>query len=171
MEDIRRAFQGILDRFAANQTRNLNVHGHFDLLARLAKPVHLGKSKIAGIRLDQLRMIRLLEILLRRGAGCLGGWNIKELRAAILDTFELKAAQYAVSALRYDLRKLRAHGLIERLPGQAPLSSDHQRAESGPAHELVAQARLRPPGRFSLHSLPSGRTSSYFSYRTGLPQS
>ena len=116
LEDIRSAFQAILDRFAANQTRNLNVHGHFDLLARLAKPVHLGKSKIAGIRLDQARMIRLLEILLRRGAGCLGGWNSKELRAAILDTFELKAAHYAVSALRYDLRKLRAHGLIERLP-------------------------------------------------------
>lgn len=118
LEDIRRGFQAILDRFAAHQTRHLNVHGHFDLLAHLAKPVRRGKSKIAGIRLDQVRMIRLLEILLRRAAGSLGGWNTRELRAAILDTFQLKAAHYSVNSLRYDLRKLRAHGLIERLPRQ-----------------------------------------------------
>jgi hypothetical protein len=116
LEEVRSTCQKILDRFAAAQTQNLNVHGHFDLLARLAKPVLLGQSKIAGIRLDQVRMMRLLEVLLRRGAGSLGGWNMKELRAAILDACELAPAQYRVSAIRYDMRKLRAHGLIERLP-------------------------------------------------------
>jgi hypothetical protein len=115
LDQIRKTCHGILDRFAANQTRNLNVHGQFDLLARLAKPVQFKKSKIAGIRLDQVRMMRLLQIFLGRGAGSLGGWNAKELRSAILDTFELKASQYSLSALRYDLRKLRAHRLIERL--------------------------------------------------------
>ena len=116
LDQIRTTCHAILDRFAANQTTNLNVHGQFDLLARLAKPVRLKKSKIAGIRLDQVRMTRLLQVLLGRGAGSLGGWNAKELRTAILDTFELKATQYTPSAIRYDLRKLRAHRLIERLP-------------------------------------------------------
>lgn len=116
LEQIRRTCLGILDRFAANQATNLNVHGQFDLLARLAKPVRLNKSKIAGIRLDQVRMMRLLQLLLGRGAGALGGWTAKELRSAALDTFELRATQYSLSAIRYDLRKLRAHGLIERLP-------------------------------------------------------
>jgi hypothetical protein len=116
LEEVRTTSHQILDRFAANQSRNLNAHGHFDLLARLAKPVRLGQSKIAGIRLDQVRMMRLLEVLLRRGAGALGGWNTKELRPTILDAFELTARQYSVGALRYDMRKLRAHGLIERLP-------------------------------------------------------
>jgi hypothetical protein len=116
LEDIRATSRRILDRFAANQAQNLNAHGHFDLLARLAKPVRLGQSKLAGIRLDQVRMMRLLEVLLRRGAGALGGWNAKELRQTILDAFELAGRQYSVGALRYDLRKLRAHGLIERLP-------------------------------------------------------
>lgn len=115
LEEVRSTCHGILDHFAANQAQNFNVHGQFDLLARLAKPVRLGQSKVAGIRLDQVRMMRLLEVLLRRGAGSLGGWNTKELRSALLDAFELTAAQYSVSALRYDLRKLRAHGLIERL--------------------------------------------------------
>lgn len=116
LEEVRHAFQSILDRFAANQARNFNVHGQDDLLARLAKPVRLGKSKIAGIRLDQARMMRLLEVLLRRGAGSLGGWTAKELRNAILDAFELKPRQYSLGAIRYDLRKLRAHRLIERIP-------------------------------------------------------
>ena len=116
LDQIRKTCQGILDRFAANQTANLNVHGHFDLLARLAKPVPFKKSKIAGIRLDQVRMMRLLQVFLGRGAGSLGGWSGQELRSAILDTFELAPSHYSLSALRYDLRKLRAHGLIERLP-------------------------------------------------------
>jgi len=116
LDQIRKTCHGILDRFAANQTTLLNVHGHFDLLARLAKPVQLNKSKLAGIRLDQVRMMRLLQVFLGRGAGSLGAWSAKELRQAILDTFELKAQQYSANALRYDLRKLRAHGLIERLP-------------------------------------------------------
>jgi hypothetical protein len=116
LDQIRQTCHGILDRFAVNQAVNLNVHAQFDLLARLAKPVQFKKSKIAGIRLDQVRMMRLLQRLLGRGAGSLGGWNAKELRSAILDTFELKATQYSINALRYDLRKLRAHSLIERLP-------------------------------------------------------
>lgn len=116
LEEIREVSQGILDRFAANQARNFNVHGQDDLLARLAKRVRLGKSKIAGIRIDQVRMMRLLEVLLRRGAGSLGGWTAKELQKAILDAFELKPGQYPLSAIRYDLRKLRAHHLIQRIP-------------------------------------------------------
>lgn len=115
LDQIRQTCRGILDRFAANQTTNFNAHGHFDLLAPLAKPVRFKKSKLAGIRLDQVRMMRLLQVLLGRGAGSLGGWSAKQLLSAILDTFELKATQYSQSALRYDLRKLRAHGLIERL--------------------------------------------------------
>lgn len=116
LEQIRTTCHHILDRFAANQAANFNAHSQFDLLARLAKPVQLNKTKIAGIRLDQVRMMRLLQVLLGRGAGSLGGWSAKELRSAILDTFELRPTQYALSSLRYDLRKLRAHGLIERLP-------------------------------------------------------
>ena len=57
LEQVRSTFHAVLDRFAANQARNLNVHGQFDLLARLAKPVGLGQSKIAGIRLDQARSV------------------------------------------------------------------------------------------------------------------
>ncbi len=37
------------------------------------------------------------------------------IRAAVLDAFSLSPPQYSLNAVRYDLRKLRAHGLLERL--------------------------------------------------------
>lgn len=113
---MRSAFHDVLQRFAQHQAVTLNVHGELDLLARLAQPVQLGKTKIAGIKLEQRRIMRLLEVLLRRAGGTFGGWTAAQVRAAILDTFNLKPADYSLNAVRYDLRKLRAHGLLERLP-------------------------------------------------------
>jgi hypothetical protein len=115
-QKMRAKFREVLDRFAQHQAITLNVHGELDLLARLAQPVLLGKTKIAGIKLDQQRMMRLLEVLLRRAGGGFGGWRAAEVRAALLDTFNLKPADYTLNAVRYDLRKLRAHGLLERVP-------------------------------------------------------
>jgi hypothetical protein len=115
-EKLRAKGREVLERFAAHQATTLNVHGELDLLARLARPVPMGKSKIAGLKLEQTRMMRLLEVLLRRAGGGLGGWRAAEVRAAVLDTFELKPENYSLNAVRYDLRKLRAHGLLERLP-------------------------------------------------------
>src|SRR5439155_26935978 len=80
------------------------------------QPVQSGKTKIAGIKLEQKRMMRLLEVLLRRAGGGFGGWTAAEVRAALLDTFNIKPADYTLNAVRYDLRKLRAHGLLERVP-------------------------------------------------------
>jgi hypothetical protein len=113
---MRTCFRDVLERFAHHQAISLNVHGEFDLLARLAQPVQLGTTQIAGIKLEQRRLMRLLEILLRRAGGGFGGWTVPQVRAAVLDTFNLKPSDYSLNAVRYDLRKLRAHGLLERIP-------------------------------------------------------
>ena len=107
-------FEAILDRFARTKAEHLNVHGHFDLIATAAAPRQNGKTKIAGIKLENRRIMRLMEVLLRRAGGGFGSWKTKELRAAILDTFNLKASAYTINQIRYDLRKLKAHGIIER---------------------------------------------------------
>ena len=107
-------FGPMLDRFATAKAEHLNVHGHFDLIAELAAPRQIGKTKIAGIKLENRRAMRLLEVLLRRAGGGFGGWTTRELRLAILDAFNLKPANYTLNQIRYDLRKLRAHGIIQR---------------------------------------------------------
>ncbi len=113
---VRERFQQITDRFAAVQAQNLNVHGQLDVLARLAQPVLQGKTKVAGIKLEQKRILRLLEILLQGAAGNLKRWTTAQLRNTVLDQCGLKQKDYTLNQIRYDLRKLRLHGLVERIP-------------------------------------------------------
>jgi hypothetical protein len=58
-------------------------------------------------------MIRLMEVLLHSGTK-IGGWRMAEIHAAILSAFGLKSKAYTITQLRYDLRKMKAHGLVER---------------------------------------------------------
>jgi len=59
------------------------------------------------------RVIRLLEVLLHSGSN-LGGWTAKQIHETVLTTFQLSARVYGPNQLRYDLRKLKGHGLLER---------------------------------------------------------
>jgi len=115
-KDIRTHFQEVTERWVQTQAQHLNVHGQLDLIARLAKPVIQGQTKVAGIKLEHTRVMRLLEALLHKANGNLRTWTTARLHHAILDLFGLKPADYSLLQLRYDLRKLRVHGLIERIP-------------------------------------------------------
>ncbi len=110
---VREKFLEITDRFAGFQAQCLNVHVDFPLLQRIALPVQHGTAKLPGIKIHDTRMIRLMEVLLHAGTR-ISGWSTKQIHEAVLTTFSLSAKQYGLSQLRYDLRKLKAHGLIER---------------------------------------------------------
>jgi hypothetical protein len=113
---MRQRFQQITDRFAGVQAQNLNVHGQLDVLARLAQPVFQGKTKVSGIKLEQKRILRLLEVLLQGASGHLKRWTTAQLRQTVLEQCGLKQKDYTLNQIRYDLRKIRLHGLIERIP-------------------------------------------------------
>jgi len=115
-QPMRERFQQITDRFAQTQAQHLNVHGQFDVLARLAKPVLQGKTKVAGIKLENTRLMRLLELLMQGAGGHFRKWTTSQLHAAVRDAYNVKPKDYTLTQLRYDLRKLRLHGLIERVP-------------------------------------------------------
>jgi hypothetical protein len=112
LDQVRATFQQVTDRFASFQAEALNVHVDFDLLARLAKPVELGHSQVAGLKLEHTRIQRLFQVLLHGGG--VSCWTTAQLLEAIRQSFRLKTAEYQLGQLRYDLRKLRAHGLLER---------------------------------------------------------
>jgi hypothetical protein len=115
-EAMRQKFQEVTDRFAGVQAEHLNGHGQLDVLARLAQPVIQGHTKVAGIKLEQTRMMRLLEGLLQGASGHLRQWTTARLRQTLLEDYGLEEKDYTLHQIRYDLRKLRLHGLIERLP-------------------------------------------------------
>ena len=113
LEAVRHTFQAITGRFAGFQAQWLNVHADFPLLQRIALPITIGAVRYPGIKIHDVRVIRLLEVLLHGGTH-VGGWTAKQIHQAALTTFHLSERAYGLNQLRYDLRKLRGHGLIER---------------------------------------------------------
>ena len=110
---VRERFRTITDRFAGFQAQCLNVHVDFPLLQRIALPITAGSVRYPGIKIHDARIIRLLEVLLH-GGNTVGGWTAKQIHQAVLTTFQLSAKDYGLNQLRYDLRKLKGHGLLER---------------------------------------------------------
>jgi hypothetical protein len=114
LECLRQKLVAVTDRFAGFEAQSLNVHVDFPLFQKMALPVMAGKTKIAGIKIHDTRMMRLMEVLLHGGTQ-LNGWRSADIHQAILGTFGLVASTYTLTQLRYDLRKMKAHGLIERI--------------------------------------------------------
>ena len=110
---VRQKFSEITDRYAAFQALTLNVHVDFPLLQRLALPVTVGSARFAGIKIQDPRLIRLMEVLLHGGTR-LAGWPAAQVHSAILSAYALAPSRYGLNQLRYDLRKMKAHGLLQR---------------------------------------------------------
>ena len=86
-------------------------------LAELQQPVVVGTQRAAGLRLAEPRAQALLAALvvfrlLPRG------FSNPELRAVLAPLLDLAPEQLTAGQMTYHLRRLRLHGLIERLPRQ-----------------------------------------------------
>jgi hypothetical protein len=114
LDALRKKLVPATDRLADFQGQLLNVHVDFPLFQRLAVPVARGKSKIPGIKIQDTRMMRLMEVLLHGGSQ-LGAWRTAQIWDAILTAYALSPEAYTLTQLRYDLRKLKGHGLLERV--------------------------------------------------------
>ena len=113
LDEVRQTFQAITGRFAGYQAQWLNVHVDFPLLQRIALPITIGSVRYPGIKIHDVRVIRLCEVLLHGGTH-VGGWSAKQIHQAVLTAFRLSDRNYGLNQLRYDLRKLKGHGLLER---------------------------------------------------------
>jgi len=113
LQAVREKFQIITSHFAGFQAQWLNVHVDFPLLQRIALPITIGSVRYPGIKIHETRVIRLMEVLLHGGTH-VGGWTAKEIHRAVLTTFDLSEKRYRLNQIRYDLRKLKGHGLLER---------------------------------------------------------
>jgi hypothetical protein len=80
----------------------------------LAQPTVNGQRRIPGLKIHDDRVIRLLETLLHPAAFA-PDWTTRELHSRVLGRHQLEDGDYRLSQLRYDLAKLRAKGLVERM--------------------------------------------------------
>jgi hypothetical protein len=83
-------------------------------LAALAQPRRVGRRRVPGLKLEDDRVIRLLDVLLLPGT-FVADWTAREVHARLLARHRLAEADYRFGQLRYDLGKLRAHRLVERI--------------------------------------------------------
>lgn len=87
-------------------------------LRKLTEPTILPSGKrIPGLKLDNARQLALMHALVRFAHLAAGGtFTTVEIHPLALAARGLCAQQYKLAALRYDLGKLRAKGLVEKLP-------------------------------------------------------
>jgi hypothetical protein len=83
-------------------------------LAALAQPTLIGQRRIPGLKLHDDHVIRLLETMLHPG-GFISNWTTREVHTRVVARHQLASGDYRLSQLRYDLSRLRAKGLVERL--------------------------------------------------------
>jgi hypothetical protein len=84
----------------------------------LSAPTILPSGKrIPGLRLDHPRQLALMQALVRFAHLAAGRtFSMAELHAPVAEALNRSTADYRLSALRYDVSKLRAKGLVEKLP-------------------------------------------------------
>jgi hypothetical protein len=109
----RERFQTITDRFAgfpgAMPQRACGLPP-----AAEDRPAHHRRLRsLSGHQIHDTRVIRLLEVLLH-GSNTVGGSTAKQIHEAVLAAFQLSPKSYSLNQLRYDLRKLKGHGLLRR---------------------------------------------------------
>jgi hypothetical protein len=114
LPQIQSHLEATTDRYLEQQSELLDSTVDTGALAKLAKPIIVGKRRVPGLKLHDDRVIRLVDVLLYAG-GLMGDWTTRELHERLLRRHRLTEEQYKISQLRYDLRKLRAHGLSERI--------------------------------------------------------
>ena len=114
LDAVRQTLTAVTDRFAAFEASALNVHVDFPLFQRLALPIVTGQTKVPGIKIHDTRMVRLMEVLMHTGTQ-IHGCRTAQLHQAIVAAFGLTPTAYTLTQLRYDVRKMKAHGLLERV--------------------------------------------------------
>jgi hypothetical protein len=111
---VRETFSAIAENYLQHQTAVMRATPEVLADETLSKPVLIGKTRIPGIRIEDKRMHRVMETLLHLSAAAIPVSNSR-VYERLLEMYHLSEAEYPFSKLRYDMRKLRAHGIVERI--------------------------------------------------------
>ena len=115
---LRSRMSEIIDNYHNVQQDILETFIDRGQLRKLAEPTVLPCGKrIPGLKLDHPRQLAVMHSLLRFGNIAAGGrFTTADLYAPAVEALGLTEAQYSLASFRYDLSKLRAKGLVEKVP-------------------------------------------------------
>jgi hypothetical protein len=118
LPQLRQKQAAILDTYLDVQQDILETFVDRGELQKLGQPTVLPNGKrIPGLRLDHPRQLAVMQALVRFAHIAAGStFTMADLHPHVAETLDRSEADYALASLRYDLSKLRAKGLVERLP-------------------------------------------------------
>ena len=118
LPQLRSAMAAVVDRYLTVQQDILETFVDRGQLRQLAAPTRLPTGKrIPGLKLDHPRQLALMHALVRFAHIAAGDtFTMRDLHPPTAAALDTTTDQYRLASLRYDLSKLRAKGLVERLP-------------------------------------------------------
>jgi hypothetical protein len=117
LPQLREAMAAVTDRYLSVQQDILETFVDRGQLRQLAEPTRLPNGKrIPGLKLDHPRQLALMHALVRF-AHIAGGdtFTTRELHKPAAAALDSTPDQYRLASLRYDLSKLRAKRLVEKV--------------------------------------------------------
>ena len=118
LPQLRDRMSTILDNYHNVQQDVMETFIDRGQLRKLAEPTILANGRrIPGLKLDHPRQLAVMHSLVRFANIAAGGqFTTADLYTPALDALGKPAAEYSLGSFRYDLSKLRAKGLVERVP-------------------------------------------------------
>ncbi len=118
LPQLRDRMSAIIDNYHDVQQDVLETFIDRGQLRKLAEPTILANGRrIPGLKLDHPRQLAVMHSLVRFANIAAGGkFTTIDLYAPALEALGKTAAEYSLASFRYDLSKLRAKGLVEKVP-------------------------------------------------------
>ena len=118
LPELREKMAAVNDNYLNVQQDILETFVDRGQLRQLAEPTVLANGKrIPGLKLDHPRQLALMHALVRFANIVPGGpFMTKSLHPHAADALGSTVEEYTLASVRYDLSKLRAKGLVEKVP-------------------------------------------------------
>jgi hypothetical protein len=115
---LRPRMSAIIDNYHNAQQDILETFIDRGQLRKLAEPTILANGKrIPGLKLDHPRQLAVMHALVRFANIAAGsGFRSVDVYTPALQALGAKPTEYTLASFRYDLSKLRAKGLVEKIP-------------------------------------------------------
>jgi DNA-binding transcriptional ArsR family regulator len=118
LPELRQRMSSIIDNYHNAQQDILETFVDRGQLRKLAEPTILASGKrIPGLKLDHPRQLAVMHALVRFANIAAGtGFRSTDVYLPALEALGVSPSQYTLASFRYDLSKLRAKGLVEKIP-------------------------------------------------------
>jgi len=118
LSKVRKQLHGITERYLDIQQDILETFVDRGQLRQLSQTtVTTSGKRIPGLKLDHPRQLALMHALVRFSHVAAGDhFTTREIHPAVAEALDTSTSDYKLSSLRYDLSKLRAKALVEKIP-------------------------------------------------------